>query len=201
MRFANPARPRTGTVAGSVVSETVSPIANITYTLTVTDPGNVCPAATDQVDVDVVQPPVAYPGVDQWMCPGVGTVTIGGTGNLQNGYNYQWTPGVGGVVTGGSVDMTVGPLNTTTNYLLTVTDPNNICPPDVQSVTVNVYQPLQISPAPLSTTICQAASATYTITTTGGSGMGMTYYWDGVPGPQRRPTSARPLLQRTARHR
>lgn len=105
-------------------SITVTPAANTTYTVQVTD-ANGC-RASDQVNVSIYPQPVANAGVDPAICIG-STTTLSATG----GVSYLWAPG--GQT---SSSITVQPT-TTTQYILTATDANGCQARDTVRVTVN----------------------------------------------------------------
>lgn len=155
----------------SGASQSVTPAANTTYTITVTD-NNGC-SDTDDVAVSVNALPVASAGADDAICEGASAQL---TGSGQSGtapYTYSWSNGVSGA------NQTVTPATTTT-YTLTVTDVNSCAGTDNVTITVN-QKPT--ADAGTDVAVCNGASATLNGTATGG-GMPYTFSWNnGVNGP------------------
>jgi gliding motility-associated-like protein len=136
-------------------SITVSPSANTTYFVTVTDV-NGC-TGTDSVRVNVLSLPQVNAGPDHSVCAG-GSVTLNGSPGSQ----VLWTPGAAN-----TSSITVAPSSTTT-YLYTVTASNGCTLTDTVLVTVN---PLPIANAGPDQIICDGSTAT--LTATGG----VSYLW------------------------
>ena len=114
----------------TTATNTVSPTANITYTVTVTDAlGN---TDTDDVPVYVNTPAVANAGVDKTITKGYGPscVTLYGSATgMSAPYTYSWSTGSTGS------NITVCPATTTT-YTLTVSDYYGCTSTDNVTVTV-----------------------------------------------------------------
>lgn len=165
-----------GVVAAGSAPASVSPTDTTWYILTLTDPGGMC-TDRDSVLVLVIPAPLARAGVDREVCVG-NSATIGGTGNLQEGYPFSWSAGAGsGVVTGGSVSASVSPLVSTT-YTLTVQDPSLNCS-STDNVRVTVYE-LPIADAGSAINICRGDTAYF-----GGNGNlydGYSYSWTSAAG-------------------
>ncbi|MBI4648727.1 MAG: T9SS type A sorting domain-containing protein, partial [Bacteroidia bacterium] len=99
-----------------------TPVATVTYHVTVTDANN-C-SATDNVLVTVNSLPTANAGSDQTVCEGT-SVTLSATG----GTSYNWD---NGVINGIAFTPT-----TTTTYTVTVTNADNCTATDSVIITVN----------------------------------------------------------------
>ena len=132
--------------AQTTASITVTPSANTTYTVQVTD-ANGC-SASDQVNVSIYPQPIANAGVDPSICIGA-TTTLTASG----GTTYQWSPG--GQT---SASITVQP-NTTTQYILTATDGNGCQATDTVRVTVNNLPAVNAGP---DYSICNGSSIALT---------------------------------------
>jgi len=132
----------------------VSPIVTTTYTVTVTD-SNGC-TATDEATVTVNDLPIADAGTDQTICEG-DSVTLTATG----GISYEWSTGDSTAI------ITVTP-DSTTIYVVTVTNANDCTATDEVTVTVN---DLPIANAGNDQTICEGVSVN--LTATGG----ISYEW------------------------
>ncbi|MBN4049787.1 hypothetical protein JYT36_01010, partial [Bacteroidales bacterium AH-315-N07] len=141
--------------ASTSASITVSPTANTTYTVTVTDASGCIDTASQQVTVNG-QPTAAIAGAFT-ICSGTST-TLTGTG----GVSYTWDDGS----TTGSI--TVSPTTNTT-YTVTVIDGNGCKDTASQLVTVGGNPVAGITGT---TAICIGSSAS--ITATGGT----TYEWN-----------------------
>jgi gliding motility-associated-like protein len=142
--------------AGSSPSVTVSPASTTTYTITGTDQcGRI---ATDQVTVNVGNPPVIDAGTNTSICPG-GSTTLSATG----GVSYSWDNGLGA-----GNGISVSPASTTT-YNVTGTASNGCTSTDAITITVNTVPSVN---AGTDQTICQGAMISVS-----GSGA-QTYAWN-----------------------
>ena len=102
----------------TTASITVSPSANINYSVTVTDL-NQC-TGTDDVNIFVNTNPNLFTGLDQTISCGGGTVTIGGDPVSDFGATYTWSTGQTGVISAAdNGQITVSPT-TTTAYTISV---------------------------------------------------------------------------------
>jgi len=119
------------------------PVGTHTFTLTVTDPGNLSSAATTNVTVTAPanHPPVADAGVSQTLgCAGTnGTaVTLNGSGSSDpdgDALSYVWKDQNGKTIgTTANVQLTLA--QGTYSFTLTVTDPGNLSSTATTSVTV-----------------------------------------------------------------
>jgi len=144
----------------NIETPTVTPSANTTYTVTVTDE-NGC-TVSDEVSITLEQLTFADAGSDQTICNG-GSADLVASG----GVSYVWDDPSGAT----TAAVTVAPTSTTT-YTVTVTDADGCI--DTDQVVVTVV------PAPVVTVtddqICPDETATLTSTITGGSGT-VTYQW------------------------
>lgn len=132
------------TVIGTTaVVQVTAPTGTHTFTLTVTDPGNLSSAATTHVTVTAPtnHPPVANAGANQNVgCTGRnGTaVTLNGSGSTDpdgNSLSYVWKDQNGAVVgTTANVQVTLSPGTYT--FTLTVTDPGGLSSTATTSITV-----------------------------------------------------------------
>ena len=136
-------------------SITVTPTANTTYAVTVSDI-NGC-SDTDDVMVSLHPAAVADAGADQAVCPG-GSATLTASG----GTSYAWDTG------DTDASITVTPTATTT-YVVTVTDANTCTATDDVQVTVH---PAAVADAGADQAVCPGGSAT--LTASGGT----SYAWD-----------------------
>lgn len=142
----------------------VSPEANTTYNITVTD-ANGC-SNVDNVNVVVNALPVADAGLNQEVCFSSST-TLTATGSGGNApYNFLWS-------TGSTLpSIGVSPASTM-NYVLTVTDSKGCTSSDEITITVNA---LPDADAGTDQQICRGESLILNATAAGGSG-GYTYNW------------------------
>ncbi|RNI23539.1 T9SS C-terminal target domain-containing protein [Rufibacter latericius] len=150
----------------------------VEYTLTVTSNG--C-TSTDVVKVTVN--PAAYAGPDMTIC-------AGGAAQLQasGGLTYSWSPATG--LSNPSIANPIANPAVTTNYTVTITNPNGTCAKtDQVKVTVN---PLPVVTATASiASICAGGSSR--LTATGGT----SYQWTPALGLDN-PNSATPVASPTA---
>ncbi len=147
---------------GAGASKTVSPTANTTYTVTVTDANNCTATASRLVTVNALPNAVITPATSSICAGGSATLTASG------GNTYNWDNGLGS-----GASKTVSP-NTNTTYTVTVTDANNCTATASREVTVNPSPSASVSPS--SAAICSGGSATFTA-----SG-GTNYNWSNALG-------------------
>jgi gliding motility-associated-like protein len=142
---------------GSAANENVSPTANTTYTVTVTN-GAGC-VDTDNVLVTVNALPNAFAGNDITVCNG-GTASITATG----GTTYNWDGGLGA-----GAGHTITNITVPVSYTVTVTDANLCQATDDIFIDVGTA----LSPdAGANTDICEGDS--HTLSASGG----VNYSWD-----------------------
>ena len=106
--------PATGLSSTTSSNPIARPAVTTTYTLIVTDTAG-CPPVTDNVTVTVNALPNAQAGPDDTITKGA-SVQLTGTGGVQ----YFWTPAAG--LSNANVFNPVATPDTTTSYVLTVTD-------------------------------------------------------------------------------
>jgi gliding motility-associated-like protein len=106
--------PSTGLSSTTIPNPVASPTETTTYTLVVTDTAG-CPPVTDNVTVTVNPLPNANAGVDDTIPVG-GSVQLTGTGGVQ----YYWTPSAG--LNNANIFDPIASPDSTTNYVLTVTN-------------------------------------------------------------------------------
>ncbi|OWY23808.1 T9SS C-terminal target domain-containing protein [Sphingobacteriales bacterium UPWRP_1] len=128
----------------TMVATSVSPVANTTYTVTVSNSSGSC-IAVESFPVTVIPPTSANAGFDVNICQGQ-TASLSATG----GISYIWSTGQTNSV------ISVSPA-TTTNYAVTVTDVNACTGTDAVTVNVLSVPPADISPIPNTTTLTCAA--------------------------------------------
>lgn len=152
---------------GNGASHTITPNANITYTVVLTD-GNGC-TAPDQVSINVFPNPEVTANPDTSICIGesvtLSAIASGGTGSS---YNYSWDNGLGIGQT-----HTVSP-NQTTIYTVTATDENGCTATDQVTITVNPLPIVDLGP---DTSICVGEELSLFAAATGGDG-DYTFTWD-----------------------
>jgi gliding motility-associated-like protein len=137
-----------------------NPVATLnssqTYTLTITD-GNGC-TDTDVITVNVVNLPIANPGLNAAVCPGASTILDG-----SGGTSYIWSPATG--LSNPNIANPICTPSTTTNYTLTVSNGSCTSLPSAP-LTITVYNqpaaPLINVSGPI--TFCQGNSVTLTST-------------------------------------
>ncbi|MEO8591282.1 MAG: gliding motility-associated C-terminal domain-containing protein [Flavobacteriales bacterium] len=126
--------PSAGLNDPSVPNPTASPSNTTLYTVVLTD-GNSC-SSTDSLTVSVDPLPTADAGIDTWLCQG-SSVVLAGSGS---GNGFSWTPAAS-LNDPNSATPTATP-NSTTMYVLTITDSNNCSSTDAVTVTVGVDPPI-----------------------------------------------------------
>ena len=147
------------------ISNLFTGLAQGTYTVYVRDIGS-CHSPLIHPNV-VVGPPIpihANAGNDVTICSGTST-QLSGSG----GINYSWSPATGLSAT--NIPNPVASPTATTNYILTVTDGNNLCT-SKDSVVVSVIPSPVGSITPAAAEIC--AGSSLTLTASGGG----TYLWN-----------------------
>jgi hypothetical protein len=159
--------PLPGTVAvTSGVAQAVNPLSTSTYTLTVTGGSGTTPA-TQSITV-VVQPP----SITSFAATPT-TIASGGTAKL-NGVFTGGTAKVspGNLTLTSGVDLTVGPLTSTTTFTLTVTSPGGATTTATATVSVSAAAQPAISSftaSPVSITAGQTSILSYTFSNGSGS--------------------------------
>lgn len=146
----------------SCATPIASPLTTTTYYVTATD-ANGCTSAQGQVTV-TVNPPI---GLNSYgtasICAGnstpIGVNATGGNGN----YIYSWQPAA--TLTGANTATPTATPNGTTTYTVTVTD-NCGTPAVVDSVTVNVLPPLNVTFTADQVEGCAPLCVTFTDNTT-----------------------------------
>ncbi|MEW5797314.1 MAG: hypothetical protein AB1772_13295, partial [Candidatus Zixiibacteriota bacterium] len=129
---------------GHIVSgaNTETPLVDAagTYTLTVTDPSNGCPASDVALVTLNVTQPNANAGPDKVITCAITQVSLSGSSTTP-GATFSWAASAGGnIVSGGSTATPV--VDAAGTYELTVTDPVNGCTSkDTALVTANVTAP------------------------------------------------------------
>jgi hypothetical protein len=156
----------------SASNPNASPVANTTYTLTVTD-ANLC-TANDAVDVTVNAGPTANAGVDATIgnCAGQST-TLDASGSTGTGLSYAWDNG--GTLSNANIVNPVASPGSTTTYTVTVTDANTCTDTDQVTVTVDAAPNAN---AGVDATIGNCAGQSTTLDATGSTGTGLSYAWD-----------------------
>jgi gliding motility-associated-like protein len=166
---------------GAGASVSVCPAATTSYTLTVTDPGGLCPVvrtATASVTVSTTPAPVAGTAAvaPASVCSGqpVNLSLTGHSGNVQ----WQSATAAGGPwanIGGATGSAYTWPSLTATTFFRAQV--SNAC----QTVTTNVVS-ATVNPAPVaaftSTTVCQGSATVFTNTSTISSGSISTYAWN-----------------------
>lgn len=154
--------PATGLSNPSIANPMASPANTITYTMTGTD-ANGC-SKTDEITITVNPLPTAQAGPDQTVCQRdiVNLSAAGGTA-------YTWSPSTGLSCTNCTNPVLVA--QTTTNYVVQVTDNNGCIDFDTTRITV---LPAPFVEAGSDTTICPNTSAQLN-----GQGVG-TFSWSPV---------------------
>jgi large repetitive protein len=151
--------------AANTFSQTVSPVANTTYTATVTDSYH-C-TATSSISVSVNSLPTLNAGANTPICINSNTslnaIATGGNGT----YTYTWNDGFAN-------PHNVAPLATTL-YTATVTDGNGCTNTANVSITVRPTPAVTIGAI---TPICQGGSTTMSASASGGTGSSYTYNWN-----------------------
>jgi hypothetical protein len=154
--------PTAGLSNATISNPVASPDFTTTYTVSITDASG-C-SGTDDVTVQVYQPPFADAGLNQTICQGV-PVQLNANHDVL--YTYSWTANVG-ANPAAVFNPWVTPSETTT-YTLTVTDANFCEETDQVTVTVNTAPSVN---AGADKTICTGETATLTVT-----GNANSYLW------------------------
>ncbi|MBN4061803.1 MAG: hypothetical protein COA57_15630 [Flavobacteriales bacterium] len=150
---------------------TVNPSINTTYYVTMTDDCGAAPV-TDSIVVNIQTHPLLMLAVndDSVQCAG-DAVTLNATASGGNpGYQYSWSTGDTGT------GITVNP-NSTTVYILTVTDQCGTDTTASATVNVPIYPPLALNFAGNTTVQCVGDGVTLQVGATGGTGTGYVYTW------------------------
>lgn len=152
-------------------SNTVSPTATTTYTVTATDTAG-CLSLIPQTVTVTVNPPLAVvPSANVSICPGANT-TLNAMASGGNGtYTYNWMPGAGAGST-----LNVSPAVTTT-YTITITDGCTVLPA-TGTVTVTILPLPVISFSSNATTGCEPICITFTDASTIASGTITGWNWN-----------------------
>ncbi len=116
-----------GIIDPSLASQTVSPTATSTYSLTITDINN-C-VGIDEILVEVYPSPDANAGTDELYCV-EDIAELNATFN--NNYNYEWSPS--NQLNNANIPNPTITLNENTTYNLTVTDQNDCTATDEVSI-------------------------------------------------------------------
>ncbi len=154
--------PTTGLSNPNIVNPTACPTVTTTYIVTGTDANN-C-TNTDTVIVTVNPLPTANAGNDTTICIG-DSVQLNATG----GTSYTWTPA--GSLTNPNITNPIAFPNTTTTYVVTVTDGLGCVDTDTVTITVVPLPTVTISN---DTTICDGACVQ--LNATGGT----SYSWSPI---------------------
>jgi hypothetical protein len=153
---------------------TVSPTANTTYTVSVTDANN-CGAGTNNISLNVNPEIIITTSGNVTICrfPTDSTTITGSATGGVGGITYQWSPTTGINPGGYTSTSTKAFPTTTTTYTMTATDANNCS--DVESIIVTSYEP-QITPITSPQIINEDAGTTLTAVPTT-SISGVAYEW------------------------
>lgn len=184
----------TGTAPGGTPPQSVAPLTNTTYILTVTD--NIGCVDKDTIVISVLPVLAFSAGPDKNYCTNTTPVSIGNnaTGGTP-GYTYSWYPTRGLSPNASSATPTANPQVTTT-YMITVTDSKGCSVYD--EVTVYVSDPPYV-PQTTDKTICRDEVVSIGHVAQGGT-PGYTYAWAPVTGlasPASAVTNASPLTTTT----
>ncbi len=152
-------------------------IGTVTLTMSVSN-GTTCPVATDQVDLTILQAPVANAGPDATVCAG-DIYTIAGASAI-NGLTYSWSHNGSGSLSGTatlSPTYTPGPGETgTVTITLTVTG-NPPCSVSADNMLLNILpNPTAFFSYPSS--ICIGNSIQFTDLSTAYDGYITAWHWD-----------------------
>ena len=135
-------------------SVAVSPTANDTYTVTVTDKNNCAGSAVKTITVNQTPTVTVSSSPSATICSGQNTTLAASGAN-----SYVWSPA--GSLSSGTISNPVATPVTSTNYSVTGTDVNNCTASTTYSVTVNPTPTVTVGSAP-SSTICNGKSTTLT---------------------------------------
>lgn len=127
--------PTAGLSSSTIINPVATPVADVTYTLTVTPFGLTNCAVNDNIQIGVLQGfDIANSDTD--ICKG-STVILGINGDIR--YNFQWTPPTW--IADPSQPNTTATPDSTITYTLTATYPG--CPDSAQQLTIRV-EPLPV---------------------------------------------------------
>lgn len=157
----------------SLANPTASPTATGTYLLQVTD--NIGCSAQDSVTLTVNPTILVNAGMDQNVCQG-NTLSLGGsptaTGGV-GGFSYSWSPATG--LNSTTIPNPVATINTSTDYIVVVTDANNCQSRDTIEA---MLSPQVFAEAGGDTLFCDSGTVTLGGAPTGSGGDGfLTYAW------------------------
>jgi gliding motility-associated-like protein len=153
-------------------NQTVSPVANTTYTVSVTD-NNGCGPVTDGTIITINPPLGVVATLTQSICPG-GSAILNAVANGGNGiYTYTWTNNIDASTLSGA-SQTVSPTVTTT-YTVTVTD-NCGTPSATDVVIITIYPLPAVNLTPTNASGCSPLSVDFVNLTL--AGPTATYTWD-----------------------
>lgn len=166
----------------SIAAPTASPLANTTYTVTVSDASN-C-TATDDVTITVVQAPSLDAGQDQNVCEGdMVQLNAIGTGT------FAWSPSTG-LSSVSIADPTASPSSTIT-YTVTLTDANNCTATDDVLISVD---PIPVADFTDPTPVCNGNAVQFSDNSTGTIANYVWEFGDGQFGQGANPTHVYPDL-------
>jgi gliding motility-associated-like protein len=155
---------------------TAHPATTTVYTFTVTDVYN-C-SASDNITITVDPMPSADAGPDINIGTCINSVAnINGTGTGSGPLSFSWTPATG--LSDPNIANPVSHPNSTTTYLMTVTDKYGCFVSDSMKVIVN---PLPVVDAGLDTNIGYCASSVATLYGSGSGSAPVTYLWSPANG-------------------
>jgi len=157
--------PSTTLSSATASNPTATPTTTTSYILTVTGVNGGC-SRKDTVKLTTFAKPTASAGTDKTLCAGSCT-TLGMTAVA--GINYSWTPSTG--LSSSTVSNPSACPTTTTNYILTATNPTSGCfRKDTVKVTVN---PMPVANAGTDKTTCSGIGVAIGSTAVAG----VTYAW------------------------
>ena len=154
---------------------TANPVVTTTYFVEVTD-GN--DTLTDSVTVFVYALPKAFAGEDQTIQYGTGTIIQDAVASGIEPLTYSWMP-AGFLIDATVLNPTTIGLETTTTFVLTVTDGNGCENNDDVTIFID-GNPLEVNPTAVPAEICPGGSVQLFANATGGSGV-YTYSWQSDP--------------------
>ena len=163
--------PATGLSNPHIQDPIAAPTSTITYTLTTTAPGGICPSS-DAVTVTVSSLNVSILTPDTTICAG-SSFTIRASGSV--GPSYIWSPAAG--LSSATVLQPIASPASTNTYSLTASWPGSGCPDVTTGITVTLVN-TAITLANHDTTICDGNSVQ--LFTNGSTGL--TYNWSPVKG-------------------
>jgi gliding motility-associated-like protein len=165
-------------------SNTVSPSATTTYTVTALDTAGCASQSPVTVTVTVNPPLSVTASANVSICPGSSTTLTATPGGGNGTYSYSWMPGAG---TGSTFN--VSPSATTT-YTITVTD-GCTTTPATATVTVTILPLPVVTFSPASSSGCSPLCVTFADGTTVAGGSVTSWLWgfgDGSTSAMQNPT-------------